>query len=85
MTICLFVCLFTYLLVGLHKYHWLDLYGKNQEIGPGTTQIVQNFESDLDHHLATKKLPLTEVCTPRVLLLYVLLYSYIVMTIDSHA
>ena len=28
MTICLFVCLFTSLLVGLRKHHWLDLNGK---------------------------------------------------------
>ena len=32
MTICLFVCLFVYLLTGLHKYYLLELHEKMQSV-----------------------------------------------------
>ena len=56
---------------------------KNQEIGPGPTWIAQNLESDLDHHLDTKKNTLDRSMHTQVLVLHVLLHSC-VMTIGSH-
>ena len=64
MTVCL--------LTGLHRYYWLDLLEKKQNIGLVPSQMTLNFESHLDHHIDTNGNPDLPIYLSRSALVFVL-------------